>query len=144
MDKNNRKQVCAYVQMVVRTRASYGQKGSLPIDQTPAKDFNVNPDTGRPMSDIQKLVKMQDAVEMQAAFANLPELKAQFLPEGTTDEDAIRFTHPKLAQMPSEMAHWKQAIGKYQVQKAQLAQLRAERAAFDRELAEFRKSKVAE
>lgn len=94
------------------TRVKFGEKGSVPIDQTPSQLFNIDPNTGRPMSDIQKLVKMQNVAEQQAAFAGLSEFKSNFLPSDIKDEDALKFMCPRLSQLPSELLSFKEGLVK--------------------------------
>ena len=102
------------------TAVKFGERGSVPIEQAPAKDFNLNPDTGRPMSDIQRLVRIQNDVAMQAAFSQLQEFKANFLPAEISDADALKFACPRLAQLPSELLSYREGLTKFKLQQEQL------------------------
>lgn len=110
------------------TAVNFGEKGSVPIEQAPAKDFNLNPDTGRPMSDIQRLVRVQNDVAMQAAFSQLQEFKANFLPADTSDADALKFVCPRLSQLPSELLAYRDGLTKYQLEQERI---KAEREALE-------------
>lgn len=101
----------------VLNRVPYGKKGSFPIDQTPAKPFNIDPDTGRVMTDIQRLIKMQDAVAQQAFFAQLPEFKSNFLPSDMSDEEAVGFIKSRHLQTKSEILDYKEGLAKRALEK---------------------------
>lgn len=128
------------------TRVKFGEKGSVPIDQTPSQSFNIDPNTGRPMSDIQKLVKMQNVAEQQAAFAGLSEFKSNFLPSDIKDEDALKFMCPRLAQLPSELLSFKEGLVKSKLAEQaehQRKQAAEQKAKADKEYMEkFRKELV--
>ena len=126
-----------YVRHVVFTAPKFGDKGSLPLDQTPSKDFNVDPCTGRPMSDIQRLCKMQSDFEMQAAFSQLTEFKSKFLPEGISDSDALKFSCPRLYQLPSELLAYRENLAKYQIAQAQLAEQKKAKELREKQINEF-------
>lgn len=126
-----------YVRHVVFTAPKFGDKGSLPLDQTPSKDFNVDPCTGRPMSDIQRLCKMQSDFEMQAAFSQLTEFKSKFLPEGISDSDAIKFSCPRLYQLPSELLAYRENLAKYQIAQAQLAEQKKAKELREKQINDF-------
>lgn len=82
---------------------SFGEKGSVPIDQSPAQDFNIDPATGRPVSDISKLVRAQNKMELNKALNDIEEFKAATgLPDEITDEQALDYVNPRLCQLPSE------------------------------------------
>lgn len=108
-----------YIADVYFSRPSFGSPGSVPIDQTPSQDFNVNPHTGRPMSDIQRLVHIQNDLQLAAEFAQLQEFKPKFLPKDMTDEDAIKFAVPRLSQLPSELIAHRVKLAKMQFDKVQ-------------------------
>ena len=126
-----------YVRHVVFTAPKFGDKGSLPLDQTPSKDFNVDPCTGRPMSDIQRLCKMQSDFEMQAAFSQLIEFKSKFLPEGISDSDALKFSCPRLYQLPSELLAYRENLAKYQIAQAQLAEQKKAKELREKQINDF-------
>ena len=126
-----------YVRHVVFTAPKFGDKGSLPLDQTPSKDFNVDPCTGRPMSDIQRLCKMQSDFEMQAAFSQLTEFKSKFLPEGISDSDALKFSCPRLYQLPSELLAYRENLVKYQIAQVQLAEQKKAKELREKQINDF-------
>lgn len=104
---------------------NYGEKGSLPIDQSMSKKFNIDPATGRPMNDVQRLVKMQNDFEMQRCFAQLPEYKSNFLPKEMSDEDALMFMCPRNKQLPSELLDYREGLTKYKLNQQELQNRRA-------------------
>lgn len=118
-------------------RVRFGESGSCPVDQSPSQDFNIDPDTGRPMEVITQLIRTQNAVQQQALFAGLEEFKSNFLPDGTLDEDALMFSQPRLAQLPSELADLSVKYAAFRAKQAELkkeADLKAARDAEEREL----------
>lgn len=86
------------------TRVNYGDPGSCPVDQTSSKEFNIDPSTGRPMSAIDKVIKANSEVEMQAMFAALPEIATQFKDSNMSNEEILKFAFPRHCQLPSEIA----------------------------------------
>ena len=127
----------AYMRAVVSTAPKFGEKGSVPLDQTPSKSFNIDPNTGRPMSDVQRLCKMQSDLEMQAAFAQLPEFKTKYLPEGMSDVDALKFVCPRLAQLPSELIEYREGLARYQIAQSQLAKEREAKLLREKQINDF-------
>lgn len=115
----------AYFDYATKHVIKYGQKGSLPIDQSMSKKFNIDPATGRPMSDVQRLVKMQNDVEMQRCFAQLDDYKSNFLPEDMPDEQALMFMCPRDKQLPSELLAYRDGLTKYKLQQQELQNRRA-------------------
>lgn len=107
------------ISRIKKQRIKYGARGSFPIDQTSSMPFNIDPDSGRPMSDIQKLVKIQNDVNMMALFSHLPELKSSYLDENMTDEDAVKFLKSRYCQTKSELTNWKTKLAEYQVKESQ-------------------------
>ena len=97
------KRISNYLHHVCVTRVCFGDDGSVPIDQTPSMSFNLNPHTGRPMSDIQRLVHIQNDLQLASEFSQLQEFKPAFLPTEMSDVDAIKFAVPRLCQLPSEL-----------------------------------------
>lgn len=126
-----------YVRHVVFTAPKFGEKGSVPLDQTPSKEFNVDPCTGRPMSDVQRLCKLQSDFEMQALFASLPEFKSKFLPDSMSDADALKFVCPRLAQLPSELLEYRENLTKYQIAQAQLAEQKKAKVLREKQINDF-------
>lgn len=82
----------------------FGEGDSVPINQNPSQSFNVNPDTGRPMSVITSLLRSQNAAEQMAILNGLDEFKSDYLPEGISNEDAIKFMMPRYCQLPSQIS----------------------------------------
>lgn len=93
----------SYLHHICVTKVLFGDFGSCPIDQTPAQDFNINPHTGRPMSDIQRLVHIQNDLQLASEFAQLHEFKPKFIDKEMSDVDALKFAVPRLCQLPSEL-----------------------------------------
>lgn len=125
------------------SRVVFGEKGSVPIDQSFSQSFNIDPNTGRPMSDVQRLVKMQNDMQIQAAFAQLPEFKSKFLDEKMSDTDALKFMCPRLSQLPSELLKYRQKFTEFAVnkelQKQQLLAARQKAVADAAELESFKR-----
>lgn len=109
----------------VRFRVHYGEKGSVAVDQTPAQTFNIDPATGRPMSDIQRLVHMQNDAAMSQAFSALPQFKSDFLPADIDDVEALRYMCPRLSQLPSELLNYKDCLVKYQLEQQKSKEIAA-------------------
>lgn len=82
----------------------FGDIGSVAIDQTPAALANINPRTGFPYSDIQKIMIQTDVAERRRLLDNLPSFKADFLDDNVTDEQALSMLCPPSMQLPSEYA----------------------------------------
>lgn len=87
----------------------YGEKDSVPIDQQPAQRFNIDPMTGRPMSDITAILRAKGK-EQDHLLENLTEFKATYLPDGISDEEALKYYKPRLCQMPSELAEYTEQV----------------------------------
>lgn len=83
---------------------SFGEGDSVPINQNPSQSFNINPDTGRPMSVITALLRSQNAAEQLAILNGLDEFKSTYLPDGISNEDAIKYMVPRYCQLPSQIA----------------------------------------
>lgn len=124
------------IQLHFASRPAFGQKGSCPIDQYYSQEFNIDPQTGRPMSDITALMRCQNQVEMQAAFAALSDYKSNFLPDDISDGDALPFLKPRLAQMPSELLEWRGKLDEKHLQEETLKQQQEETAKLEKERAE--------
>lgn len=89
----------------VYIKPKYGEKDTSPIDQSPVLDFNINPDTGRLMSDMTKLLHAQSQFEHDKLLKELTFRKVD-LTEMTDAQinDTIKYARPYLSQLPSEMA----------------------------------------
>lgn len=120
MDRISRTSVNANLISHFHSRAKFGEHGSCPIDQYYSQSFNIDPQTGRPMSDITSLMRMQNNVEMQAAFAALGDYKSNFLSPDISDADALPYLKPRLAQMPSELLEWRGKLDEQKLQEVTL------------------------
>lgn len=131
-----------YLRSSFGSRVKFGDKGSVPIDQSLSQTFNIDPNTGRPMSDVQRLVKMQNDMQIQAAFAQLPEFKSKFLDEKMSDSDALQFMCPRLSQLPSELLMYRHKFTEFAVnnelQKRQVLAARQKAAIEAAELESFK------
>lgn len=87
----------------------FGDPRSCPIDQTASVGFNIDPDTGNPMSTFDVLMKA-DKLEQRRILDGLQEYKSNFLPSDISDTDAIRFALPRTCQLPSELAEYQSAL----------------------------------
>lgn len=84
----------------------FGDGDSVPINQDPSKEFNIDPSTGRPMQQITALLRAQKASEQMAILDGLEEFKSNYLPDDMSNEDAIRFMMPRYCQLPSQVAEF--------------------------------------
>lgn len=82
----------------------YGEGDSVPIDQQSAKTFNIDPMTGRPYYDLTLVMRAQNPLERDKLLAEMQQFKQDFLPSDISDEKALEFYEPRLAQLPSEKA----------------------------------------
>lgn len=105
----------------------FGDKTSLPIDQMPAKEFNIDPCTGRPMEEITKTMRANTQAEQQTAFMNLASFTSEFLPTDVDAKEALKYMKPSLCQLPSELAEWSEAVAQSQYDK-QVSELQKKRA----------------
>lgn len=98
----------------------YGKMDSCPIDQTPVKDFNVDPETGRPESDITKMLRAQTKYEQDKLYKELVERKVSDV-EMTESQlrHAALYGLPRLAQSPSELADYAENMVRMQQEKAE-------------------------
>lgn len=97
----------------VYASVKYGDDDSCPIDQSPAEKFNIDVTSGRPMSDITRLMRCQSELEKNNIFKSLQERKGL---EGFTDikklEHDIKYHRPWLAQLPSELLEYTEDVFK--------------------------------
>ena len=100
MDKNN--SIIVFDESITYN-AEFGKGDTVPVDQQPVLKFNIDPSTGCPMSDLTCLLRSQ-GLERERMLANLEEFRADYLPEDISDEQALKFLAPRLAQLPSELA----------------------------------------
>lgn len=89
----------------------YGDLDSVPVDQSSSQEFNFDPATGLPMSDITAILRA-DAMTQRVKLSELQEFASNFLPSDITDEDALKYYQPRLAQMPSELAELSEDIAR--------------------------------
>ena len=85
-------------------RVEYGKKDSVPLDQSAVQSFNIDPVTGRPMYDLTCIIKAQNKAEQERLIANMTQFDSNFLPDDLSNEDALKYSYPRYAQMPSELA----------------------------------------
>lgn len=85
----------------------YGTMDSCPIDQTPVSAFNIDPETGRPESDITKILRAQTKFEQEKLYKELVERPVP-VSEMTAEQirHEILYGRPRLAQSPSELADY--------------------------------------
>lgn len=110
----------------------YGKGDSVPVDQQPCKDFNIDPATGRPMSDISAVLRA-NKLDQQRLLAEMTEFKADYLPSDISDVDALKYAVPRLAQLPSELAEYSEALTSARLEEAKESQRL-------KDLEEFKKS----
>ena len=101
MDKNNFNSCLSYCERV-DIEVCYGEHGSLSIDQTPAASANINPRTGFPYSDMQKIMMQTDISERRRLLDNMQSYKDDFLPDNVSAEDAVKYMNGSNMQLPSE------------------------------------------
>lgn len=121
----------------------YGEKDSVPIDQQPAQSFNIDPMTGRPMSDITAILRAKGS-EQNNLLSNLEEFKADYLPEGISDADALKYYKPRLCQLPSELAEYSEKVTSERLEEAKKAKELAEQEELFKKLEEEAKKKEEE
>lgn len=97
----------------------FGKRDTCPIDQMPARSFNIDPYTGRPMEEITKVMRAQTAAEQQTAYLNLVQYKGDFLPDDTSAKTALKYMKPSLCQLPSELAEFAEYVADRDMQAAQ-------------------------
>lgn len=103
------------------TSFDYGHGDTVPIDQTPAKSFNIDPKTGRPMSDLTALLKAQP-LDRERLLANMEEFRADYAlkPDATPSDvaESLKYALPRLAQMPSELAEYAEFVTSKRLEEA--------------------------
>lgn len=91
----------------------YGEGDSCPIDQSPVKSFNIDPDTGRPVSDITRLLRAQSQYEKDKIYNDLvnhEDTSGVPFDDAKGLSDAIKYQVPRLAQLPSELADFTESL----------------------------------
>ena len=96
-------------------QVNYGELDSVPLDQQSIQDFNFDPKTGMPCYDITALIR-SSKLDQRAALANLEEFKGDFLPEDISDEDALKYSYPYYAQLPSELAEMTEKVTRLRIE----------------------------
>lgn len=91
---------------VIYLMAEYGKDDSCPVDQSPVEDFNIDPSTGRPMSDITKLVRAQSQYEKENILKRLNERPLEDVMTLEQIKTELKYGKPRLAQLPSELADY--------------------------------------
>ena len=94
----------SFVPVSVYCGADFGKMDSCPIDQSPCEDFNIDPATGRPMSDITKLVRAQSQYEKEQLLKHIVERPMSEVLTAEQIKQELKFGKPRLAQLPSELA----------------------------------------
>lgn len=121
----------------------YGKGDTCPIDQQPAKDFNVDPATGHPMSDITAVMKSQSLSAVRDALDIIETSKHDFLDDSVSDADALKYSIPRLCQLPSELAEYTESVTKARLQekavKQRDEQLKKEQEEYENYLSELKK-----
>ena len=120
-------------------RVNYGELDSVPLDQQAIQDFNFDPKTGMPTYDITALIR-SSKLDQRTVLANLEEFKADFLPEDISDEDALKYSYPYFAQMPSELAEYTEKITRLRIED----ELRAKGVKDEEELHQLLEARLAE
>lgn len=97
----------------------YGKGDSCPIDQSPVQEFNIDPDTGRPMSDITKIMRAESQYEKDKLYNDL-----KLHPDETgmlEDKDvlnSLKYACPRLSQLPSELADYAESLTERRINEA--------------------------
>lgn len=93
--------------------SKYGEGDSVPVDQTPVKDFNIDPDTGRAMADITKILKAQTQYEKDKLYKELvshPSENGIAFDDVKGLQNALKYAVPRFAQLPSELADYTESL----------------------------------
>lgn len=100
-----------HVDVSLYAAVTYGEMDSVPIDQSPVQDFNVDPETGRPESDITKILRAQTKFEQDKLYKELVERKVD-VSELSVEQlrHEAMFGRPRLAQSPSELADFVESM----------------------------------
>lgn len=98
--------------------SKFGEKGSTPIDQQPVAKFNIDPLTGRPLSDMTAILRAQ-GLEQRQLLSSLQEYKSEFLPDDISDDEALKYYQPRLCQLPSELAELSERITDQRIKEQQ-------------------------
>ena len=93
----------------------FGESDCIPFDQTGVRPFNIDPDTGNPISDISCILRAK-GLDQSRLISDFEQYESEFLPEDISDEDALKFYQPRLVQMPSELAELAERIAKERIE----------------------------
>lgn len=102
--------VSAKVAANIINAPKYGESGTIAIDQTLSKPFNIDPSTGRPDYLMTRLMRESNNAAFESMFASLDEFRSRTLPEGMTDEESLNYMRPRSCQLHSEQIEWSQKI----------------------------------
>lgn len=103
-----------------RTSCAFGAGDSTPIDQTPARNFNIDPASGRVMPEILSIIRTQDSQRQMQLLSALDDFKSSYLPSDVSDSDALRFMCPRLCQLPSQLADFQANLAMMRLEKDSL------------------------
>lgn len=111
-----------FIDVSLYASVEYGTMDSCPIDQSPIEDFNIDPETGRPESDITKILRAQTKFEQEKLYKELVERPVPV--EEMTDmqiRHEIMYGRPFLAQSPSELADYAEQMQQKAIDDAEKA-----------------------
>lgn len=81
------------------------------VDDFPSKDFNINPDTGFPSSEITLLLRAQNAEQFNMLAQRVKEIRSENLfPVDAPVSDIIASIKPVLLQSPSELQYYAEQV----------------------------------
>lgn len=89
---------------------TFGSGDSVPVDQSPCEDFNIDPATGRPISDITKLLRAQSQYEKEQMLKKLEERPLGDVMTKEQILQSLKYGKPRLAQLPSELADYSEFV----------------------------------
>lgn len=118
MDKLTKNHSRRYLRGQIISRAKYGDVGSVAIDQTLSKGFNLDPNTGRPDYMMTRLIRQSNNASFESLFASLDEFKSNSLPADISDTDALNFMRPRSCQLPSETIEWSHKVAQKRIEDA--------------------------
>lgn len=125
----------------------YGEDDCVPVDQQSVRDFNIDPATGFPMSDITAILRSSQ-LEARMNLADLQEFKSDFLPADMSDADALKYYQPKFCQLPSELAELQERITKERFEEfktgKEIEDAKAEKALYESWLKDYQSNKKVE
>lgn len=114
----------------------FGELDSCAVDQSPSKEFNIDPTTGRPISDITCILRAK-GLEKQQLLADLPQNEATYLPDDANEDDVLSELPDRNAQLPSELAEHTERITSRRLEQAERKRLNEERVKREKEDADL-------